>query len=95
MTEIPETPEKTESIPEFEDTGQDHTNEWATLLMGTEEDFPTEASVANHFFKWPHIIDGEYRDEFDCTKTNSFKLIPPDIYLEAYRKAKERGEFDI
>jgi hypothetical protein len=89
--EIKYYPEK-ENLPTFEDVGNDYRNEWAKLLQGSEDDFPTEASFANHYFDWPHIIDGEKREKFDCTKENSFKLIPPQVYLEAYHDAKKRGE---
>ncbi len=79
-------------LPIFERVGKDYRAEWSKALSGTEDDFPTEASFANHFFRWPHIIDGERREGFDCTKENSFILIPPTEYLSAYRAAKARGE---
>jgi hypothetical protein len=81
-----------EPVPTFISNGQDYRAEWGRLFSGTEEEFPTEASFANHFFNWPHVIDGDRREQFDCTKENSFVLIPPQTYLAAYRKAKERGE---
>ena len=80
------------SIPSYERVGQDYRAEWGKLFSGSEEDFPTEASFANHFFDWPHVIEGEYREGFDCTKENSFELIPPIDYLKAYWDAKKREE---
>jgi hypothetical protein len=79
-------------LPTYDNHGQDYREEWAKLLRGTEEEFPTEASFANHFFDWPHIIEGEEREGFDCTKENSFILIPPQDYLKAYRDAKKEGK---
>lgn len=81
-----------EEMPVFLDTGKDYTDEWGKLLQGGENIFPTEASYANHYFNWPHIINGERREQFDCTKVDSFKLIPPQTYLVAYREAKRNGE---
>jgi type I site-specific restriction endonuclease len=78
--------------PKYVDRGQDYTQEWANLLQGNEEDFPAEASFANHYFYWEHEINGKKREQFDCTDFNSFKLIPPQDYLKAYRKAKAEGE---
>lgn len=80
-----------ENIPAYNDCGQDYTEEWGKLLQGGEEDFPTEASFANHFFDWLHEIRGEKRTLFDCTDADSFRLIPPRDYLSAYREAKRRG----
>lgn len=80
------------TIPVYKDNGQDYTEEWGTLLQGNEKDFPTEASIANHYFNWDHIIDGKKRGKFDCTDTKSFKLIPPQDYLRAYKYAKQKGE---
>ena len=70
-----------EKLPTFENTGQDHRDEWGKLLQGSEKDFPTEASFANHYFDWPHVIDGEKREGFDCTKENSFILSAIKKYL--------------
>ncbi len=82
-----------ESVParSYERKGQDYRAEWARLFSATDKEFPTEASFANHFFDWPHTIEGEYRTQFDCTKENSFELIPPVDYLKAYWDAKEKG----
>lgn len=89
---IVSTPKIEGVIPNYEDKGQDYTKEWGTVLQGSEEDFPTEASFANHYFNWKHVIDGVERDQFDCTDTKSFKLIPPQDYLRAYRDAKKKKE---
>jgi len=80
------------TIPEFRDTGRDYTKEWERLLQGSEKDFPTKASFANHFFEWPHVVNGRRRNRFDCTKQDSYRFIPPQVYLKAYREAKARGE---
>jgi hypothetical protein len=80
------------ALPTFSDQEQDYTAEWGKTLQGSENDFPFEASFANHYFVWPHIINGELRTEFDCTKVDSFKYIPPGAYIAAYTAAKERGE---
>lgn len=83
---------KESTQPNYPDGGQDHTDKWGKLLAGDESEFPTEASYANHFFTWEHTIDGKDRNQFDCTDPESFKLIPPEDYLQAYRAAKEKGE---
>lgn len=79
-------------IPTFRDDGRDHTKEWEKLLQGSESDFPTEASVVNESFDWPHIVNGKRRNRFDCRKLDSYRFIPPEAYLKAYREAKRRGE---
>ncbi len=86
--------ESFESIQIYEDNGQDYRQEWGELLQGSEDKFPTKASVNNHFFEWPHYIDDEYRPGFDCTKENSFRLIPPRDYLAAYYRAKREKKID-
>ncbi len=76
----------------YTDEGLDHTPEWEILLQGPETNFPLEASFANHFFFWKHILMGDVRNQFDCTDPKSFRLIPPQDYLRAFRAAKRRGE---
>src|SRR3990167_10705394 len=83
--------ETEQEIPIYTDQGQNYIDEWSGFLRDDKNDFPIEASFANHFFKWPHIIKWERREEFDCTDVDSYRLIPPSDYLKAYREAKGIG----